>query len=167
LTWILSIPSHPISLIVVKLFSTFIEASWVSSSLNWFHRTTRQLTCELVTCDDDTDRNTDERRGAVPRKANPMVGTQLLVPADVRDRARALAIVRKESVADVWRHAIEGGGLSMLEANSRELLNQLRRALDVMGVEDVSAALEKMILRRKNLDDLFTQEGNVRARFPW
>ncbi len=103
----------------------------------------------------------------MPRKANPMVGTQLLVPAALRDRARALAIVRGESVADVWREALTEGGLAGMEKSSARDLDTLMDAFTKMGVEGKSEALEKMINARANLADLFTKEGNFRARFPW
>lgn len=47
--------------------------------------------------------------------ATNKVGTQLLVSPHTLDRGRALAIVRHERVAEVWRAALEQHGLVGLE----------------------------------------------------
>lgn len=93
------------------------------------------------------------------------VGTQLLVSEHVRDRARALAIVRKEKVAEVYRVALEGGGLGELEGRHAEELSRLDLALSTMRVQR-SAALAAMVEQRIRLDDLFGETGAPKRKFP-
>lgn len=97
--------------------------------------------------------------------ATNKVSTQLLVSPHTRDRARALAIVRHESVAEVNRAALEGGGLGMLETAHAQALEVLYLALDAMKV-DRSAALAAMLTQRLHLGDLYTQDDTVLKRFP-
>lgn len=54
--------------------------------------------------------------------AEKKVQSQLLVPPMVRDRADALALVTGDTRAEVYRKALEGGGLAALEAQHREAL---------------------------------------------
>lgn len=61
------------------------------------------------------------------------VGTQLLVSQHMKDRGLALAIVRKERVAEVWRAALEGGGLSALEEQHEDALGELNAKLIRFG----------------------------------
>lgn len=93
------------------------------------------------------------------------VGTQLLVSPHVRDRARALAIVRKEKVAEIYRVALEGGGLAELEGRHGPELTRLMSALTAMKV-DRSEALAAMTEQRIRLDDLFTEAGSPKRKFP-
>lgn len=71
-------------------------------------------------------------------------GTQLLVPQHLLDRARALAIVRGESVAGIWRQAIEHGGLSKLERTHEEALLALHVKINISR-EDKSETLAAMV----------------------
>ncbi len=97
--------------------------------------------------------------------ATNKVSTQLLVSPHTRDRARALAIVRRESVAEVNRAALEGNGLTALEGRHRVELEHLFSVLAGMGV-DRSAALATMLNRRMWVADLLTTDGERRKRFP-
>lgn len=103
----------------------------------------------------------------MPRKANPMVGTQLLVPPSLRDRARALAIVMRCSVADVWRTALDGEdagqGMSALETVWRPQLGDLQADLALLTNADAfSDALGVMIEKNMNAEDLKELQD-----FPW
>lgn len=93
------------------------------------------------------------------------VGTQLLVSPHVRDRARALAIVRGEKVAEVYRVALEGAGLAELEMRHAEEIARLHAALNAMKV-DKSMAIAAMTEHRMSVDDLYTEAGSPRRRFP-
>lgn len=53
------------------------------------------------------------------------VQSQLLVPLVTRQRADALALVRLDTRAEVYRLALEGGGLAALEAQHAEGLAKL------------------------------------------
>lgn len=80
---------------------------------------------------------------------NTKVGTQLLISPELRDRARALAIVRQESVAEVWRAALEGPGIPTLETRHAEALEELERKLAGRAVTlSRSDALVKMLTSR-------------------
>ena len=57
--------------------------------------------------------------------ATNKVGTQLLVSPHTLDRGRALAIVRHERVAEVWRAALEQNGLIGLEKQHLKELEEL------------------------------------------
>lgn len=74
------------------------------------------------------------------------VGTQLLVSPHMRDRARALAIVRRESVAEVYRVVLERY-LAFLEGEHADDLHELHEALDKLG-GDRSHALDEMVKKR-------------------
>lgn len=78
--------------------------------------------------------------------ATNKVGTQLLVSPHLRDRARALAIVRHERVAEVWRAAIEGKGLAGLERTHAEELSRLHAVLNQFGALDPKAASKEEML---------------------
>jgi hypothetical protein len=93
--------------------------------------------------------------------ASNKVSTQLLVSPHLRDRSRALAILRKESVAEVNRTALEGKGLAGLERQHADELSSLHVALNLMKV-DKSEAFAYMLAHRLSLADL-DQEG-VRAQ---
>lgn len=96
--------------------------------------------------------------------ASNKVGTQLLVSPHLRDRARALAIVRHESVAEVWRAALEGPGLPGLEQQHADGLETLNTALRSMKMEK-EWALSDMIKRRLWLSDLYPN-GKMAYRYP-
>jgi hypothetical protein len=94
------------------------------------------------------------------------VSTQLLVSPHTRDRSRALAIVRHESVAEVNRVALEGGGLAPLEDTHKYALERLDVALAGMRV-DRSEALEKMLKHKLLVSNLYHDDGTTpRKRFP-
>lgn len=90
--------------------------------------------------------------------ASNKVGTQLLVSPHLRDRARALAIIRHESVAEVWRAALEGPGLPGLEQQHADDLSSLHVALNVMKVEK-NWALGDMLKRRLRVEELYLSDG--------
>lgn len=93
------------------------------------------------------------------------VSTQLLVSPHTRDRSRALAIVRHESVAEVNRVALEGGGLTVMEGTHAEALERLDVALAGMKI-DRSEALELMLKRKMLVTNLYLEDGTPRKRFP-
>jgi hypothetical protein len=72
--------------------------------------------------------------------ASNKVGTQLLVSPHLRDRARALAIVRQESVAEVYRAALEGGGLRGLEKQHADALAELHASREQNGTPEQEAS---------------------------
>lgn len=74
------------------------------------------------------------------------VGAQLLLSPHTRDRARALAILRREALAEVYRAALEGEGLNALERLHISELRMLREESDkIFGVENWSAVLGEMV----------------------
>lgn len=93
------------------------------------------------------------------------VGTQLLVSPHIRARGQALAVVRQESVAEVWRIALEGGGLPAMESAQAPQLAKLYDILDRMNV-DREEALEAMTQQKMSVGDLLLADGTPRARFP-
>lgn len=102
--------------------------------------------------------------------ATNKVGTQLLVSPHIKQRAQALAVVRQESVAEVYRVALEGGGLPALERAHAGALQELTAALEHMKVNR-GDALEIMLSSKIRLDDLYEwdQSGAMRQprdRFP-
>lgn len=78
--------------------------------------------------------------------ASNKVGTQLLVSRHLRDRARALAIVRRESVAEVYRAALERVFPELERAHAAELA-VLYEAFSRLEL-DRSRALDDMIHKR-------------------
>lgn len=85
--------------------------------------------------------------------ATNKVGTQLLLSPNTRDRARALAIVRKERVAEVYRAALEGGGLRGLEKQHADALSDLHAEINASmrpDGGDKSEILAKMITRGRS-----------------
>ena len=89
----------------------------------------------------------------MPRVKEKLVGTQLLVPAELRDRARALAIVRNESVARIWREAVEKGGIDLVEANARGALDALDAVLATSSMPRTTA-LETILAKNWTAQDL-------------
>jgi hypothetical protein len=61
------------------------------------------------------------------------VQSQLLVSPVTRDRADALSIVRQEPRAEIWRVALEGGGLAALEQTHAADLARLDAVAVAMG----------------------------------
>jgi hypothetical protein len=97
--------------------------------------------------------------------ASNKVGTQLLVSPHIRARAQALAIVRHESVAEVYRIALEGGGLPHMEAAHRGQLERLTAILQGQGADEVDA-LDAMTRQKMIYSDLLLADGSPRSRFP-
>lgn len=62
--------------------------------------------------------------------ATNKVATPLLVSPHTRDRITALAIVRKERLAEVTRAALEAGGLDGLEKTHAEALSTLHGSIN-------------------------------------
>lgn len=91
------------------------------------------------------------------------VGTQLLMSPHVRDKARALALVRQEAVAEVYRPILESG-LERMYART-PMVTELEKALDRMGV-DRSKALEAMLTQKIRFADLFEADGEPKSVFP-
>jgi hypothetical protein len=75
------------------------------------------------------------------------VGTQLLVSPHTRERILALAIVRKERLAEVSRVALEGSGLKGLER---------QHSMELAALEGrVAADTDESRPRGKVLEDWF------------
>jgi hypothetical protein len=102
---------------------------------------------------------TGREEGTMP--AQNKVGTQLLVSPHVKARGQALALVRQESVAEVWRVALEGAGLPGMEKSHAPMLVILNHALDEMGGDRV-ALLEEITRQKLAMRDLFDDEGRVK-----
>lgn len=103
----------------------------------------------------------------MPAQTRPQankVGTQLLVSPHIKERGQALALVRQESVAEIWRIAVEAW-LPQLETAHAGVLNQLYGVLDYQKV-DRAKALQAMIEQKIRFGDLFLPDGSPRARFP-
>lgn len=88
------------------------------------------------------------------------VQSQLLVSEVTRDRADALALVRDEPRAEVYRLALEGGGLRDLEAQMKEGLEALDSVAAGMGLTRLELA-RKAVADGYRMSDL---EG--RKRYP-
>lgn len=79
------------------------------------------------------------------------VQSQLLVSPITRDRADALALVRVEPRAEVYRLALEGGGLRQMEKDHAKELEALAEVAARMG-------LQPLELARKAVQDGYTWE---------
>lgn len=100
--------------------------------------------------------------------ASNKVGTQLLVSPSTKARGQALALVRQESTAEVWRAAIEAI-LPRLEGKHGGALQELTNAFAVMGIVTEAqrvAALQAMIDQKIRFGDLFLSDGSPRTVFP-
>ena len=64
----------------------------------------------------------------------PKVQSQLLVPEVTRDRADAIALVRSEPRAEVYRLALEGAGLTGLERTHAKGLAELDALAETFGM---------------------------------
>lgn len=82
------------------------------------------------------------------------VSTQLLVSPHTRDRSRALAIVRRESVAEVNRTALEGSGLKAVERQHTKDLDELTLQISRLAPGRRSDALEIVLRKRIGLERL-------------
>jgi hypothetical protein len=88
------------------------------------------------------------------------VQSQLLVSEVTRDRADALALVRGEARAEVYRLALEGGGLRQMEEDHGAQLNELAEVASRMG-------LTRLELARKATQDGYTwEELKTRRTYP-
>ena len=79
------------------------------------------------------------------------VQSQLLVSEVTRDRADALALVRGEARAEVYRLALEGGGLRQMEEDHKAQLLALGEVAARMGMSYLELA-------RKATQDGYTWE---------
>lgn len=66
--------------------------------------------------------------------ATNKVSSHLQVSPHVRTRGQALAVVRDESLSEVYRIALEGMGLSTMERAEAGRLERLALALKCMGI---------------------------------
>ena len=100
--------------------------------------------------------------------ATNKVGTQLLVSPHIRARAQALALVRQESVAEVYRVALEGAGLQAMEAAHHAALSDLKIVLDAIdGIgKDHTALLDQITRAKMSYADLFSEDGRPRTKLP-
>lgn len=90
----------------------------------------------------------------------PKVQSQLLVPEVTRDRADALAIVRADTRAEVYRLALEGAGLTGLEKTHAAQLTLLDQYAERFG-------MTRTELVRRMVNDGQTLEGLAgRKRYP-
>jgi hypothetical protein len=105
----------------------------------------------------------DGREGTVP--ASKKVGTQLLVSPHIRARAQKLALVRQESVAEIWRIALEGSGLSAMENAHHSQLREVDRALQAIGGDPVET-LDFITRAKLGYGDLFDSEGRPIHQLP-
>jgi len=80
------------------------------------------------------------------------VQSQLLVSEVTRDRADALALVRGEKRAEVYRLALEGGGLRQMEDDHQAQLAAFAEVAARMG-------LQPLDLARKAVQDGYTWEA--------
>ncbi len=81
--------------------------------------------------------------------ATNKVGTQLLVSPHMRDRARALAVIRRESVAEIYRTVLDRY-LNFMEQEHAAEISALYAEIDRRGL-DRGRALEHLINKRINL----------------
>ena len=96
------------------------------------------------------------------------VGTQLLVSPHVKTRAQALSVVRDETVAEVFRTALEGAGLTDLERRSAGALADLRIVLMGMAMPYEKGVAEMCEAKpRIRFGELFDRKGEPLHRFPY
>lgn len=88
------------------------------------------------------------------------VQSQLLVSEVTRDRADALSLIRGEPRAEVYRLALEGGGLAGMEKVHEAELDQLGELAARMGMTRLELA------RRAVKDDLSLADLRDRKRYP-
>lgn len=90
------------------------------------------------------------------------VQSQLLVDEIIRDRADALALVKGTSRAEVYRMALEGGGLRQMEADYVAELERLDRLAEAMGL--AGGRLE--LARKAAADGYRLEDLDGRRRYP-
>lgn len=88
------------------------------------------------------------------------VQSQLLVSPVTRDRADALALVRQEPRAEVYRVALEGGGLKALEVQHAEALKELSDIAEIFGYT------REELTSRMLQDKLKVEDVRGRKRYP-
>ena len=76
--------------------------------------------------------------------------TALLLSEVTYRRGAALAVIRNETMAEIWRLAIEGSGLRPLEEQHAADFRRLNFLADRLGVEEGGLALAEMMLRDKH-----------------
>jgi len=81
------------------------------------------------------------------------VGTQLLVSPHTRERILALAIVRKERLAEVSRAALEGKGLQGLERTHADELSALHAKINQWMANNPTSVAEKSDVLRDWFDN--------------
>lgn len=97
------------------------------------------------------------------------VGTQLLLSPHTRDRARVLAVIRQERMAEIYRSALEGAGLKGLERQHADeiarLHTQLSQAEHTSGVSrsSILAALSANRVRPEDRVAWFAENFGVPA----
>jgi len=90
------------------------------------------------------------------------VQSQLLVSEVTRDRADALALVRVEPRAEIYRLALEGQGLRQMELDHREALEKLEALAQEMKLP--GGRLE--LARRAAVDGYRLGDLEGRKRYP-
>lgn len=65
-------------------------------------------------------------------------------------RAAALAIIRNETMAEIWRLAVEGGGLRSIEEQHSYQILRLNFLADRLGIQEGGLMLAEMMLRDKH-----------------
>jgi hypothetical protein len=88
------------------------------------------------------------------------VQSQLLVAEVTRDRADAIALVRGEPRAEVYRMALEGSGLTGLEKTHAALLAELDQYADRFGMT------RDELVRRMVADKVTVEQLAGRKRYP-
>ena len=76
--------------------------------------------------------------------------TALLLSEVTYRRGAALAIIRNETMAEIWRFVIEGGGLQSLEEQHVAEFRRLNFLANRLGIEEGGLALAEMMLRDKH-----------------
>lgn len=97
--------------------------------------------------------------------ASKKVCTQLLVSPHVRARAQALALIRQESVAEIYRIALEGGGLTAMEAAHAGQIADLDAALASIGGDRIDT-LDFITSNKFRYADLFDGDGRPMIKLP-
>lgn len=96
--------------------------------------------------------------------ATNKVGTQLLVSPWVRADGQALALVRQEAVAEIWRNLIEAQ-LPLMKSAHYGALTELDRALTNIGGDRIDT-LDFITRNKFRYADLFDASGRPMSRLP-
>lgn len=92
------------------------------------------------------------------------VGTQLLVSPWVRADGQALALVRQEAVAEIWRNLIEAQLPHMKSAHYGQL-TELDKALMAIGGDRIDT-LDFITRSKLRYSDLFDADGRPVHQLP-